>query len=175
MTSRGVLALVICAAPPVLRVGELIELLQEDGWTVCLTATPTAATWIDREALARQTGYPVRVEWRMPGDPEPHPPATAVAVVPATFNVINKWAQGINDTLALGILNEALGAGIPVIAFPNVKAQLAAHPSYERHLQLLQESRVVVTPLTAQLDWRVIADRVRIAGRKPSRAASTDE
>lgn len=160
MTRRGVLALVVCAAPPVLRIGELIKLLQEDGWTVCLTATPTAATWIDREALAQQTGYPVRVEWRMPGNPEPHPPATAVAVVPATFNVINKWAQGINDTLALGILNEALGAGIPVYAFPNVKAQLAAHPNYDRHLRLLRGGGVIASPLPAELDWRVVVDRL---------------
>ncbi|MCW3815841.1 flavoprotein [Micromonospora sp. DR5-3] len=150
------LALVVCAAPPVLRIGELIELLQEDGWAVCLTATPTAATWIDREALARQTGYPVRFEWRMPGDPELHPSATAVAVVPATFNVINKWAQGINDSLALGIINEALGADVPVYAFPNVKPQLAAHPSYDRHLRLLWKAHVITAPLSPDVDWRAV-------------------
>ncbi|MEH0818547.1 MULTISPECIES: flavoprotein [unclassified Micromonospora] len=160
------LALVVCAAPPVLRIGELIELLQEDGWTVCLTATPTAATWIDREVLERQTGYPVRVEWRMPGDPEPHPLATAVAVLPATFNVINKWAQGINDTLALGILNEALGADIPVYAFPNVKAQLAAHPSYARHLRLLRKTGVIVTPLHAELNWPGVAERLHAPAQR---------
>ncbi|MFR9780288.1 flavoprotein [Micromonospora sp. MS34] len=155
------LALVVCAAPPVLRIGELIELLQEDGWTVCLTATPTAATWIDREALARLTGYPVRVEWRTPGDPEPHPAADVVAVVPATFNVINKWAQGINDTVALGILNEALGSGLPLYAFPNVKVQLAAHPRYDEHLRLLQKAGVSALPLTVELDWRVVTDSLR--------------
>ena len=157
MTRRGVLALIVCAAPPVLRISELIDLLQNDGWTVCVTATPTAATWIDREALARQTGYPVRVDWRMPGDPEPHPPAIAVAVVPATFNVINKWAQGINDTLALGILNETLGAGVPVYAFPNVKAQLAAHPTYDRHLRLLRNAGVTTASLRAEPNWRMVA------------------
>lgn len=162
MTQRGVLALVVCAAPPVLRVGELIELLQGDGWTVCLTATPTAATWIDREALARQTGYPVRAEWRMPGEPEPHPPADAVAVVPATFNVINKWALGINDTLALGILNEVLGAGIPIYLFPNVKARLAAHPSFVRHLRLLEHAGVIASPLSADLEWAMVAHQLRL-------------
>ncbi|QKW12493.1 flavoprotein [Verrucosispora sp. NA02020] len=158
MTPPRVLALVVCAAPPALRIGELIELLLEDGWTVCVTATPTAATWIDREALAEQTGYPVRAEWRKPGEPEPHPPATAVAVVPATFNVINKWAQGINDTLALGILNEALGAGIPVHAFPTVKPQLAAHPSYDRHLQLLRDAGVAAAPLNAESGWGTVIE-----------------
>ncbi|MDG4792953.1 flavoprotein [Micromonospora sp. WMMD1082] len=169
MTSQRVLALVVCAAPPALRIGELIDFLQEDGWTVCLTATPTAATWIDREALANQTGYPVRVEWRKPGEPEPHPPATAVAVVPATFNVINKWAQGINDTLALGILNETLGAGIPVYAFPNVKAQLAAHPSYDRHLRLIQEAGVAVSPLPSEWDWHAVANRLNAPGSDAAR------
>ncbi|MGK5738563.1 flavoprotein [Micromonospora sp. URMC 103] len=164
MTGRGVIALVVCAAPPVLRIGELVELLQDAGWTVCLTATPIAATWIDRPALERQTGYPVRVEWRMPGDPEPHPPAAAIAVVPATFNVINKWAQGINDTPALGLLNEALGAEIPVYAFPNVKAQLAAHPSYGRHVALLRDAGVVVTPLPVELTWQFVADGLRTHG-----------
>ncbi|MEU4368884.1 flavoprotein [Micromonospora chersina] len=160
MTQRGVLALVVCAAPPVLRIGELIELLLADGWAVCVTATPTAATWIDREALARQTGCPVRVEWRMPGEPEPHPSADVVAVVPATFNVINKWAVGINDTPALGVLHEALGVGIRVYAFPNVKAQLAAHPSYDQHLRLLQDSAVIVSPLPAELDWPMVAEQL---------------
>ncbi|MEW2474031.1 flavoprotein [Micromonospora gifhornensis] len=160
MTGRGVLALIVCAAPPVLRISELIALLQKDGWTICLTATPTAATWIDSNALETQTGYPVRVQWRKPGEPEPHPPADAVAVVPATFNVINKWAQGINDTLALGILNETLGAGIPVYAFPNVKEQLAAHPSYDRHVRLLQDAGVAVTPMRGSQDWRTVTDRI---------------
>lgn len=154
------LALVACAAPPVLRIGELIQLLQEDGWTVCLTATPTAATWIDREALAQQTGYPVRVKWRMPGEPEPHPPADVVAVVPATFNVINKWALGISDTLALGILNEALGAGLPVYAFPNVKAQLAAHPSYGQNWRLLEQVGARVIPMD-DAGWTTVLGKLR--------------
>ncbi|MER5453812.1 flavoprotein [Micromonospora sp. NPDC002389] len=152
------LALVVCAAPPALRIGELIDLLQEDGWTVCVTATPTAATWIDREALAAQTGYPVRTEWRKPGEPEPHPPATAVAVAPATFNVINKWAQGINDTLALGILNEALGAGVPLHAFPHVKPELATHPIYDRHLQLLRDAGVAAAPLNVESGWGTVTE-----------------
>lgn len=169
MTQRGVLALVVCAAPPVLRIGELIELLLADGWTVCVTATSTAATWIDREALARQTGYPVRVKWRTPGEPEPHPSADVVAVVPATFNVINKWALGINDTLALGILNEALGTDIPVYAFPNVKAQLAAHPSYDRHLRQLVSAGVQATSMTSDPNWQMVSDRLHASTRpRPS-------
>ena len=39
-------------------------------------------------------------------------------VAPATFNTINKWAAGISDTLALGLLTEAIGKKIPVVALP---------------------------------------------------------
>ncbi|MEH1165496.1 flavoprotein [Micromonospora sp. CPCC 205539] len=160
MSKRPVLALVVSAAPPVLRINELIDLLIGDGWRVCVTATPTAATWINQDALARQTGYPVRVEWRLPGDPEPHPAADATVVVPATFNVINKWALGINDNVALGILNQALGSRLPVYAFPNVKAELAAHPAYEVNLRQLAASGVAIKPLGFDADWLLVAGRL---------------
>ncbi|MEV0426486.1 flavoprotein [Micromonospora sp. NPDC050495] len=160
MTQRKVLALVVCAAPPVLRIGELIDLLLKDGWTVCVTATPTAARWVDRRELTRQTGHPVRAEWRMPGDPEPHPPPDVVAVLPATFNVMNKWALGINDTPALGILNEVLAADITVYAYPNVKAELAAHPAYAAHLGTLTAAGVKVHPLRADMTWEEIANEI---------------
>src|SRR5215510_10655650 len=57
------------------------------------------------------------------------PPATAFAAAPATFNTINKWAAGISDTLALGLLNEAIGLGLPIVAVPWPNAALARHPA----------------------------------------------
>ncbi|MFJ6195390.1 hypothetical protein [Micromonospora sp. NPDC092111] len=64
-------------------------------------------------------------------------------VIPVTFNTVNKWAVGASDTLALGILNEAVGSGLPIHVFPRVKATLAAHPAYAGHVRLLQEAGVV--------------------------------
>ncbi|WP_254910035.1 hypothetical protein [Micromonospora sp. NBS 11-29] len=78
MSEAPVLHLVVCAAPPAQRIGELADLLAADGWRVCLIATPVAGSWLDRDALAEQTGHQVRVEWRRPGDPSrtrrPTPP-----------------------------------------------------------------------------------------------------
>lgn len=155
MSESSVLALALCAAPPVLRIGELIEVLQEDGWTVRLTATPTTATWIIGKRWPGRRNSSAG-GMAMPGGSEPHPPATAMSMVPATFNVINKWASKVNDTLTPGILNEVLGAGLPAYAFSNGKAQLAAHPSYRRHLGLLIQADVRVMPLPAELDWHVV-------------------
>ncbi|MCG5468730.1 flavoprotein [Micromonospora sp. LAH09] len=144
MMERPVLHLVVCAAGPAEHIDELVDLLLADGWQVCMIVSPTAAPWFDREALQDKTGYLVRVEWRMPGDPEPHPPADVVVAAPLTFNTVTKWALGINDTLALGVLNESLGAGLPILAFPHVKEELAAHPAYGGHLAVLRGAGVVV-------------------------------
>ncbi|MER7591806.1 flavoprotein [Micromonospora sp. NPDC127501] len=144
MTERPVLYLVVCAAGPAEHIDELVDLLLADGWQVCMIVSPTAAPWLDRAALQDKTGYLVRVEWRMPSDPEPHPPADLVLAAPVTFNTVTKWALGINDTLALGVLNESMGAGLPIFAFPHVKAELAAHPAYAGYLTVLREVGVVV-------------------------------
>lgn len=41
------------------------------------------------------------------------PAPDALVVAPCTFNTANKLVAGISDTLALGLLNEAIGAEIP--------------------------------------------------------------
>ncbi|WP_254910034.1 flavoprotein [Micromonospora sp. NBS 11-29] len=95
--------------------------------------------------------------------------------MPATFNTLNKWAAGASDTLALGILNELLGTGLPIHVFPRVNAALSAHPVYQPNLRRLREAGVVVhggdvlrapdemTPSR----WAVVVDALRAA--RPAR------
>ncbi|WP_422771999.1 flavoprotein [Plantactinospora sp. WMMC1484] len=178
MSERQVLYLVVCAAPPVLKIDELIALLMEDGWAVWVIATPTAASWIDREALVRQTGNPVRSERRKPDEPDLLPKADAVLVAPATFNTINKWALGINDTLALGILNEVLGLGLPILVSPYAKRALTTHPAHDHHLRILASAGVTFTQAEAlrppnqndDFQWRRLAGataRISIRHKEP--------
>jgi hypothetical protein len=125
------LYLVVCAAGVAAGVDRLITAAQARDWAVGVIATPVAAGgFFDLEAAAAQTGRPVRSAWRTPADPRPFPPPDAVAVAPATFNTVNKWAAGIADTLALGTLCEAAGLRIPVAVLPCVADALAAHPAY---------------------------------------------
>lgn len=35
-------------------------------------------------------------------------------MAPVTFNTINKWTAGVADTLALDLLTEAIGKGLPL-------------------------------------------------------------
>ncbi|GEM_PF-4933125 len=62
---------------------------------------------------------------------------------------LNKWAAGISDIFALGILNEALGLGLPIVVAPYAKAALASHPAFDRGLEVLRDCGVILTPTEA--------------------------
>jgi phosphopantothenoylcysteine synthetase/decarboxylase len=136
--SRGVLYVVVCAAPAASDVGELVSLAQEAGWVVRVIATPMGERFIDAEQLAGLTGDRVRTGFRMPDEPDELPKADAVVVAPATFNTVNKWAEGITDTFAAGLLCELTGARVPILAVPLVKDELARHVAFGRSLQVLR-------------------------------------
>lgn len=142
---RPFLYVVVCAAGVAPDVGTLISAAQDRGWGVGVVATPLGLGFIDQAAVEAQTGYPVRSAWRKPGDVRPLPPADAIAVAPATFNTINKWAAGISDTLALGILCEVYGMGIPTAALPYVNSAMAAHPAYGESLSRLRTMGVLIS------------------------------
>ncbi|WP_055493061.1 flavoprotein [Streptomyces sp. TP-A0356] len=138
------LYIAVCAAGVAGDVGKLITAAQEANWDVGVIATPQGLGFIDAAAIEAQTGYPIRSAWRSPGDSRPLPPADAIAVAPATFNTVNKWAAGISDTLALGILCEAYGFGIPTAVLPYVNSAQAAHPAYRQSLERLREMGVLI-------------------------------
>jgi phosphopantothenoylcysteine synthetase/decarboxylase len=136
-----VLYVIVCAAGPAGDVARLVELAQKRGWTVQIIATPSALAFIDVPALEAQTGRVVRSEYRRPGEPKT-PPAEAIIIAPATYNTINKWANGISDTYALGILAEAPGLGIPVVVLPFVNSALAGRAPFNDSVQALRSEGV---------------------------------
>ncbi|MFG2937228.1 flavoprotein [Streptomyces sp. NPDC048282] len=138
-TAKPFLYLVVCAAGVAAGAGKLVAAAQERGWEVGVIATPVAMNgFFDTAEAEARTGRPVRSAWRSPADPRPFPPPDAVAVAPATFNTVNKWAAGFADTLAVGTLCEALGLGVPIAALPCVADALAAHPAYRESLTRLR-------------------------------------
>jgi phosphopantothenoylcysteine synthetase/decarboxylase len=137
---------VVCAAPPALDAAALVGLAHERGWHVCAVATPHAARWLDLGALEQLTGHPVRSQYKLPHEPDVLPPADAMLVAPATFNTINKWAAGISDTLALGLITEAIGMGLPLVAVPHLNDAQSRHPAFDTSVTVLRDAGVVVMP-----------------------------
>lgn len=99
-----------------------------------MIATPQGLGFLDAEAVEARTGCPIRSGWRKPGEARPLPPADAIAAAPATFNTVDKRAAGISGTLALGVLCEAYGMGVPTAVLPYLHTAQAAHPAYRRSL-----------------------------------------
>ncbi len=137
--TRPVLYVVACGAYPAGQLPAFVRDAQAQGWDVCVIATPNGIKFLDAGNLSGLTGHPVRVRYKRPDEPDVLPSPDALVVAPATFNTVNKWAQGISDTLALGLLNEAVGLGLPMIVVPWPNAALAAHPVFARSVAALRE------------------------------------
>ena len=131
-------ALVVTAAPLARHTRRSYDTLREGGWrvTVCLTAA--AADWVADPPAADLLAGRIRPD--------------AVICCPATFNTLNKWAAGINDSPALGVLNDNLGLDTPILAVPMVAERLCRHPAWPATLQFLATTRVdVLNPADGRL------------------------
>ena len=138
-----VLTVVVCGAGPAAAIGTLIKLAHDRGWTVQVIATPAALEFFDAQVVQEQTGTPVRSQYAKPGAPRSQMP-DAILVAPATYNTICKWAQGISDTYALGILAEATDLGVPTVVLPFVNTALASRAPFRRSVDSLRAEGVKI-------------------------------
>ncbi len=145
-SSGRVLYVVACAAGPAGEVGKLVDAALQDSWIVQVIVTPTGRDFVDVVAVESRTGRPVRSEYLKPGEThfDPLPKADAIIVAPATFNTINKWAHGISDTYALGVLAECTAFRLPIVVLPFVNSALASRRPFKRNVAALREEGIRV-------------------------------
>ncbi|KZM73219.1 flavoprotein [Nocardia terpenica] len=134
-----VLYAIVTGSPVARDVATLVDLAHEDGWEVCVVASPEGLRFIDAEMLENLTGFPVRSRYKEPGAPDALPPADGMIVAPITSNSMAKWAAGIADTLPLGLLVEAVGLGLPVVAAPFANRALMSFPPIRDAARKLSE------------------------------------
>ena len=182
-SSRGVLYIICCASRPAQRVQDLVRLAQAEGWDVCVIVTPQGTKFVDVPLLEQLTGHPVRSEYKRPEEPDVLPRADAIVVFPATFNTLNKWALGITDTLALGLLCEYTGLGMPIVVVPGVTtgSGLDSHPAFFKSMQFLRECGVCVLhepekyPPKNEVPWDVILDTLHDLLRKHAQSRNVSD
>jgi hypothetical protein len=139
-----VLYIIACAAPVARDIAKFVKMAQGQGWDTCLVATPSAKGFFSAPELCELTGHPVRSQYKALGEPDVLPDPDAIIVAPATVNTINKWGAGICDTLALGILVEAIGKELPIVALPSTNYAHAAHPAFAENIEKLRSWGVTV-------------------------------
>jgi hypothetical protein len=154
--NKPVLYIVACGARPADESMRALSSAHAAGFTACVVTTPMARRFIeDLEQLQVASGFPVRSDYKQPGEPDELPLPDAFLVAPLTFNTLNAWAAGFSPTLALGLLNESLGMGVPITAVPWVNAQLAAHPAAQPSLERLRSAGVGFTSGFAHRSTRI--------------------
>lgn len=136
--SQPVLYIIACGGRPTGDLPAFLAYARELDWDTCVIATPAALKFMDLDKTAEAAGRPVRYDYKQPDEPDAFPPPDAMIIAPATFNSINKWAHGSSDTLALGVMNEAIGLHIPIIAVPFPSTALAQHPAFLESVQRLR-------------------------------------
>jgi len=142
-TPERVLSIVVCGAGPAIEIATFAKLAIARGWSVQVIATPAALPFFDQGAIEALTGRPVRIQYSAPGAPRSRVP-DAIVVAPATYNTINKWALGISDTYALGVLAEQTGLGIPIVVLPFVNSALASRTPFKQSVKSLRAEGVSI-------------------------------
>lgn len=146
------LYVITCAAPPAQDLHLVAPQIRSFGWDLCIVPNPDAMPFLDLDALSIHTTLPIRSRYRRHDEPKlPSPNAMLVAAM--TYNTVNKWAAGIADTFALGLLAETIGGDVPVTAVPWAKSALTRHPAFGRSIELLTASgaSVITGPSAAPL------------------------
>jgi phosphopantothenoylcysteine synthetase/decarboxylase len=138
-----VLSIVVCGAGPAVETATFVKLAIDRGWTVQVIATPAALEFFDQATIEALTGSPVRSRYSAPDAARSRIP-DAIAVAPATYNTINKWARGISDTYALGVLAEQTGLGVPIVVLPFVNAALASRAPFKQSVKSLRAEGVSI-------------------------------
>jgi hypothetical protein len=170
MDRAPALGVVCCGAGAVEAIRrELVEPFVAAGWSVGVTATPTAYRWLtaagEVDEIERLTGLPLRWEARLPGEDRPHPDPDCFCVAPATANTVAKLALGIADNQAVTQVCEALGGGVPVVIAPQVNAAHAGHPAWAGHLGTLRAAGVTLVPAPP---WEAVRAAVSRATAVPA-------
>lgn len=137
------LSLVVCAAPLAERAADLAATLMEAGWRVRVVVTPSTSEWVQAPLIEAVTGTPLVMSQRRFHEARTWPEDDATVVAPLTFNTLNKWALGISDNYALGVLNESISLQRKTIAVPMIGPRFWDHPARAGSINLLRSAGVV--------------------------------
>lgn len=161
MTQPKAIYLVVCGASSAGFAPNLLASLTTLDRPVYTLLTDGAHNIISPYRLADEEGHklidsyfdPALISGREPG---------VTVIAPATFNSVNKIAQGIADTLAHSLVAEAIGAKWPVIIAPSLNEALAAHPQFINSLRTLRDWGVTVLKPVQDGDLLMMASVERI-------------
>lgn len=163
-TPGDILFIVVSGARPALQTTERVRAEIAAGWRVRVIATPQANQWLDHDAIKRLTGQVTESAMLTPEKSWLEPAGNQVLASPVTLNTVTKWADGHADNLAIGLLCEALGAGIPITAELSLSQEFFNHPALPSAVGRLAGAGVTIRnhpDAALQPDWEDVLRSLR--------------
>ncbi len=183
---NGVTFLIVSAAGPLFRLPRRLRVELGTGRRVAVVATPSAASWLEEygviPVIERVTGFPVRSAMPHPTTPTFTPMASSVLVSPCSLNTLTKWAGGHADNLAISLLCEAVGRGVPTRAEVSISGPYGALPAATEALDRLRslgvrcqqaygaDAHALLDPLPPEVVKGLTADRSAGSGQAEARS-----
>lgn len=122
---------------------ELVRNLTKEGYPVRVIMTEHATHFVGRITFEALSGKSVRINEYDTGMAhiELKNIASVFAVVPATANIIGKFANGIADDL---VTSTYLASTCPILLAPAMNPGMYASPAVQRNLQTLEKDGVII-------------------------------
>lgn len=141
--SQKAIVLAVSGSVAAYRSCELVRELVKAGIPVEVVMTENGARFVGAETFRALTGKPVHVgswdEGMLHIDLKNR--AAVFAVIPATANIIGKFAAGIADDV---VSTTYLAATCPVLMAPSMNPGMYTHPAVQRNLTRLKNDGVII-------------------------------
>ncbi len=143
MISQKEIVIAVTGSIAAYKTCELVRNLTKEGFPVRVIMTEHATHFIGRITFEALSGKPVRIHEYDTGMAhiELKNIASVFAVVPATANIIGKFANGIADDL---VTSTYLASTCPVLLAPAMNPGMYASPAVQRNLQTLEKDGVII-------------------------------
>ncbi len=139
---------------------EVLRLLQKAGCNVRVAMTKHATEFIQPLTFRALSGHYVLVDDYEPDNPDPiahinfSQEIDLLLVVPATANIIGKFANGIADDF---LSSTYLASSAPVLIAPAMNVKMWDHPATQRNLGMLEADGVkLVEPISGELACKTV-------------------
>jgi len=159
MTAKRV-GLGVCGGIAAYKAIEVLRLLQKAGCEVSVAMTKHATEFIQPLTFRALTGEYVIVDDYDPENPDPiahvnfSQNTDLLLVVPATANIIAKFANGIADDF---LTSTYLASGVPVMLAPAMNTAMWEHPATKRNVERLRQDGVhFVVPVEGELACKTV-------------------
>lgn len=188
--SRHRVGLAVCGGIAAYKAVEVLRLLQKAGCDVSVAMTEHATEFVQPLTFRALTGGHVLVDDYDPENPDPiahinfSQNIDLFLVVPATANIIGKFANGVADDF---ITSTYLASTAPVLIAPAMNVSMWAHPATQRNISKLRGDGVqFVDPIDGELACKtvgtgkledvenIVAKALEMLAKKSASASSGD-